>query len=288
MRVIPRPFWLAAVAATLIPNARAHAEFELPRESPPAKVLQQIGLTEIAIDYNSPAVKGRKIWGGLVPYGKPWGIGGYQAAKIRFSRDVTVGGKPVPAGTYSLFAIPEKGDWTVVLNKNADQLGSGRDYRAEQDVARLRVRPKAAPEREHLTFLFSSFTDDDAALQVEWDRLSVTIPIAINTTQQVMASIVGLDSTWRSYANAARYMLETKRDYDTGLKYIDQSLALKEDWYNLWIKALLHAAKADYKDAEKEAERAYDLGLKSADAFFPEAELKKARSDWSRQNLATR
>jgi DUF2911 family protein len=301
MRAIHRPsfrtcrpcrfcLWLglAAVAAAALPAARARADFELPRESPPAKLSQQIGLTEIAIEYSSPAVKGRKIWGGLVPYGKPWGIGGYQAPRIRFSRDVSVGGKPVPAGTYSLFAIPEKGDWTVVVNRNADQLGSGRDYRAELDVARVRLRPKTVLPRERLTFVFSDFTDDDAALQIEWDKLALTIPIAINTTQQVMASLVGLDSTWRSYANAARYMLETKKDYEAGLKYIDQSLALKEDWYNVWIKALLCAARADYKGAEKEAERAYDLGLKSGDAFFPEAELRKARSDWSLKSVAAR
>ncbi len=293
MRAIHRPSFcfclsLAALAASALRAARAHADFELPRESPPAKLSQQIGLTEIAIEYSTPAVKGRKIWGALVPYGKPWGVGGYQASRIRFSRDVTVGGKPVPAGTYSLFAIPQKGDWTVVVNKNADQLASGRDYRGELDIARVRLRPKTVPPRERLTFVFSDFTDDDAALQIEWDRLGLTIPIAINTTQQVMASIVGLDSTWRSYANAARYLLETKKDYEAGLRYIDQSLALKEDWYNVWIRALLFAAKADYKEAEKEAERAYDLGLKSGDAFFPEAELRKARSDWSQKSVAAR
>lgn len=279
---------LGAVAASALPAAWARADFELPRESPPAKLSQQVGLTEIAVEYSSPAVKGRKIWGGLLPNGKPAGLGGYQAPKIRFSHDVTVGGKIVPAGTYSLFTVAGQGEVTVILNKNAEQLGSGRDYRPELDVARVRVRPKTVPSRERLTFVFSSFSDDDAVLQIEWDKTGLAIPIAVNTTQQVMATIVGLENTWRSYANAARYMLENKKDYDAGLKYIEQSLSLRQDWYNVWIKALLFAAKADYKSAEKEAELAYDLGLKSADPFFPEAELKRALGDWRQKSVAAR
>jgi hypothetical protein len=261
---------------------------ELPRESPVGRVSQQVGLTEISVEYGSPAVKGRKIWGALVPYDKLWSLGSYQATQIKFSRDVIVGDKPVPAGTYALFAIPAKTAWTLVLNKNADQLGNGHDYHPELDVARVQVRPKTAPLRERLGFVFSGFTDDEASLELAWEKLSLSIPIHVNTTQQVLSNISALDNTWRAYANAARYMLETKKDYDTGLRYIDQSVSLREDWYNLWIKALLLAAKANYKDAEAAGERAFELGLKAGDTFFPEAEIKKALSDWGQKSVAAR
>jgi hypothetical protein len=261
---------------------------ELPRESPVGKVSQQVGLTEIAVEYGSPAVKGRKIWGNVVPYDKLWSLGAYQATKIRFSRDVTVADKPVPAGTYALFAIPGKSAWTLVLNKNADQLGSGHDYRSELDVARLQVHPKTAPLRERLAFGFAGFTDDEASLEIAWEKVSLSIPIHVNTTQEVLTNINALDNTWRAYANAARYMLETKKDYDGGLRYIDQSVALKEDWYNVWIKALLLAAKSNYKDAQAAAERAFEIGVKSNDTFFPEAEIKKALADWAQKSVAAR
>ena len=149
----------------LVPTAPAWAgvaDLDLPRESPVGKVSQQVGLTEIAVEYGSPAVKGRKLWGAAVPYDKLWSFGGYQAAKIRFSRDVVVADKPIPAGTYALFAIPGKTTWTLIFNRNADQLGSGRDYKMDLDVARVQIRPKAGPSRERLVFLFAGFTDDDA------------------------------------------------------------------------------------------------------------------------------
>jgi hypothetical protein len=246
-------------------------------------VSQQVGLTEVSVDYSSPGVKGRKIWGGVVPYDQMWRTGANTATKISFSKDVTFAGKPVPAGTYALFTIPTKGLWTVILNKKADQPGTAREYKADQDLLRVQLKPGTAPMRERLTFLFSNVTDDKVSLDLEWERLRLSIPIAANTSQQVMANIAAaLDNTWRTYANAARYMLETKKDYDTGLKYVDQSLALKEDWFNVWIKASLLAAKGNYKDAYALAEKAYQMGQK-AEVFFLEPEVKKALAEWKKK-----
>jgi Protein of unknown function (DUF2911) len=277
-----------ALAGAQAASAAALASLDLPRESPVGKLSQQVGLTEIAVEYGSPAVGGRKIWGALVPYDKLWSLGAYQATKVRFSRDVTFGDKAVPAGTYALFAIPGKTSWTLVLNKNADQLATGHDYRGDLDVARVQIHPKPAPFRERLAFAIPDFTDDGAVLEIAWDKLKVSIPIRVNTTEEVLTNISALDNTWRAYANAARYMLETKKNYDLGLRYIDQSLALKEDWYNVWIKALLLAAKTDYKDAGTSAGRALELGLKAGDPLFPEPEIRKALAGWGGKNVAAR
>ncbi len=277
---------LASVAAAL--SGVARAEIELPRESPPARLGQQVGLTDIALDYVSPAVRGRKIWGGLVPYGQPWAFGGSLPPRLRFSREVTLGEQVVPAGTYFLFAIPDKGDWTLALERSGDKPPTAGERKPEAEVARVRVRPRAIAPRERLAFLFASFTEDSAALAFEWEKVQVVLPIGVNTSRQVALDLNGLDSTWRSYANAARYMLETKKDYTAGLYYIEQSLALKQDWYNLWIKALVCAAKGDYKAAAREAQLAYDLGLRSSDASFPEAEIKRTLADWGQKSLAAR
>jgi len=262
----------------------AGAEMELPRPSPFAKVVQDVGLTTITVDYSSPGVKGRKIWGGLVPYDKMWRTGANRATKITFSRDVMFAGKPVPAGSYALFTIPTSGDWTVILSKRPEQPGTAQNYKAEEDLLRVHLRPKAASFRERMTFLFSDSTDDKTSLDLEWEKLRLSIPITADTGRQTLASITAvLDDTWRNYANAARYMLETQKDYDTGLKYVEQSIALKEDWFNLWIKAELLAAKGSYKDAYPLAEKAYTLGQK-AQVFFLEADVKKALADWKKKS----
>ena len=274
---------LAATAMLTLASSSVSAQPELPRPSPSAKVTQVIGLTEITVDYSCPAVKGRPIWGTLVPYGEMWRTGANQATKITFSRDVTFGDKPVPAGTYALFTIPAKGAWTVILNKKAEQSGTARDYKADLDLVRFPADAKPAPHRERMTFLFSDFTDDKGTLDLEWEKLRVSIPIRVNTEEQALANISkSIDGTWRTYANAARYLAETKKDYDTGLKYIDQSLSLKEDWFNLWIKATLLAGKGKTKDAISLGEKAYGLGQK-AEFFFLEPEIKKTLAEWKKK-----
>jgi len=261
----------------------ARADLDLPRPSPFAKVVQTVGLTDITVDYSSPGVKGRKIWGGVVPYDQMWRAGANQATKLTFSRDVTFAGKPVPAGTYAFFVIPSKSAWTVILNKRADQAGTGRDYKQADDLLRVQVSTKAAPFRERLAYLVTDFTDDKASLDLEWDKLRLPIPITVGTAAQVSGNITAaIDGTWRIYANAARYMLETKKDYDAGMKYIDQSLALKEDWFNVWIKAELLAAKGSFKDARAQGDRAYEMGKKS-EGFFLEPEITKTLAEWKKK-----
>jgi hypothetical protein len=262
----------------------ARADLDLPRPSPFAKVVQTVGLTDITVDYSSPGVKGRKIWGGLVPYDQMWRAGANGATKITFSRDVTFADKPVPAGSYAFFVIPTKGAWTVILSKKADQAGIGRDYKQADDLLRVQVTPKAAPFRERLAYLVTDFTDDKASLDLEWEKVRLAIPIAVQTSAQALANInAAIDGGWRTYANAARYMLENKKDYDTGMKYVDQSLALKEDWFNLWIKAELLKAKGNAQEARATGERAYELGKKSQ-GFFLEAEIKKTLDDWKKKS----
>jgi len=275
---------LAAAVIAVLAAPAARADLDLPRPSPFAKVWQVVGLTEITVDYSSPGVKGRKIWGGLVPYDQMWRAGANSATKITFSKDVTFAEKKVPAGTYAFFVIPGKTTWTVILNKKADQAGTGRDYKQEDDLLRVTVHPKAAPFRERLAYLVTDFTDDKASLDLEWEKLRLSIPIAVDTTNQALANIKNaVDNTWRTYANAARYMLETKKDYDAGMKLVDQSLALKEDWFNLWIKASLLAAKKSFKEAYALADRSYQLGEREGPGCFAEEEVKKALAEWKKK-----
>jgi tetratricopeptide (TPR) repeat protein len=148
---------------------------------------------------------------------------------------------------------------------------------------RFQVHPKPAPHRERMTFLFSDFSDDKGTLDLEWDKLRIPMPIKVGTEEQALANIAkSIEGAWRTYANAARYLAETKKDYDTALTYIDQSLGLKEDWFNLWIKATVVAGKGKTKDAIALGEKAYQLGQK-ADFFFLEPEIKKTLAEWKKK-----
>jgi hypothetical protein len=276
---------LLSAGLVLAPARRgAAADVELPPQIPTAKLAQQVGLTEIAVDYDCPAVAGRKIFGGVVSYDRPWAVGGTAGARIKFSKDVRVANEVVPAGAYWLVALPGKSGWTLALNKDASPGGVARAYKPELDVARIKVPAKAAPHRERLLFTFSDINDDRASLDLEWEALRVSLPIQVNTSQQILASISGLDGTWRAFANAARYMLETTHDFDAGLKYVDQALALKEDWYCMWIKGAFLAAKGDFRQARDWAIKARDLSAQAGNGASLAPELERHLAEWTRRS----
>ena len=254
-------------------------ELELPRPSPNAKLSQTVGLTEISVEYSAPGVKGRKIWGELVPYDKLWRAGANAATKITFSRDVTIDGKPVPAGSYAFFAIPGKTTWTLILNKDLKQAGTGAEYKQENDQLRVTVKPQPIRMRERLGYQVLDFDDNKATLALDWEKIRVALPIQVGTAAQVQANITAYQNdSWRPLNNAARYELDSK-NYDAGLALVEKSLQIKEDWLNVWTKAQLLAAKGRYKEAYPLAQRTAELGEK-APVFFYADDVKKALNDW--------
>ncbi len=270
------PFAVSLVLALAAPAAAQ--TIDLPRPSPFAKVSQVVGLTEVAVEYSSPAVRGRKIWGGLVPYGKVWRAGANAATKLTLSKDVTIGGKAVPAGAYSIHAIPQRDAWVVMINKNPT--AQTREYKPELDAVRLTVKPKQVPARERLTFLFADTTESTTSLDLEWAGLRVAIPIKAGTDAQVAATLKDLEGgLWRLDNAAARYLFESKKDYDRALKFVDRSLSLKEEWFNSWTKAQILAAKGQKAAACPYALKARALGEKAPYFFFAD-EVKKAIADW--------
>jgi hypothetical protein len=269
---------LAFCLATAAPAAAQ--QLDLPRPSPSAKVSQTAGLTDIAVEYSSPGVKGRKIWGTVVPYDKIWRAGANSVTKVTFSRDVSIAGKPVPAGSYAFFVIPGKPSWTLVLNKDLNQAGTGAGYKKELDQLRVLVKPQAIPLRERLAYQVVDFNDEHASLTLEWERVRLSMPVVLGTDAQVQANLKTYgEDEWRPWTNAARYELETKKNYDEGLAMIEKSLHKRETWLNVWTKAQLLAAKGRYKEAYPLAEKANELGPKLPPFFFAD-DVKKALVDW--------
>lgn len=273
--------------ALALPASRACAQAapELPQLSPKAHVEQRVGLTDFAVDYSSPGVKGRKIWGGLVPFDELWRTGANAATTLKAGRDFTFGGVAVPAGTYAVFTIPGKKTWTVILNTNT-KVAATRGYEGKDDVARVSLEPEGAPLRERLTFLFSNTTDDSTRLDLEWDKLRVSVPITVDTATQARANIdKALDDAWRPHFASARWLLDNGGDLTQALGYVDTSISIKSTWWNNWVKAQILAKQGHTAEAVAAAEQAQMLGKgdQTFEGFFKD-EVAKAISEWKKKS----
>ena len=153
------------------------------RISPKAFVMQTIGLKDVSISYSRPGVKGRKIWGGLVPYDKVWRAGANEATKFVFTSDVLINGKKLSAGSYSFFTIPTKNNWTLIFNKVADQWGAF-EYNQAEDAMRFTVKPQQNEFTEWLEYTFSDMKvskdgKNSAVVNLIWEKLRVPFTIEV-------------------------------------------------------------------------------------------------------------
>lgn len=270
-------FLLAGFMALQLSNASA--QLQLPQPSPKASVMQQIGLTDITIDYSSPAVKGRVIWGELVPFDKPWRAGANAATKITFSKDVNIGGTAVTKGSYSLFVIPTNAEWVIAINKDVN--ASEGSYKAENDAVRVKATPAIGTMvKERLQYTLTDFDAEQATINMAWEKATVSFKVNCETGKQAAENIdKALGSTWNQYNNAARYYYDLK-DYTKALDYANQSISLSNQWFNNWVKAQILAAQGNSKDAYAFAAKAKELGDKNPDGFFFKPLVEKALVDW--------
>lgn len=276
-------FAFALLLATFLGTTSASARLDLPALSPAAQVMQRVGVTDVTVTYSSPAVRGRQIWGKLVPYGQNWRTGANAATTVRFSRDVKVEGKPVKAGTYSLFTIPRaNGAWTVVLNSNTKTWGN-RGYKRSDDVARVRVTPVTSAHRERMTFIFVDTTDDGTTLSLEWEKVRLPIKISVDTKAQTLAIVKKeLGNAWRPFFMAARYFLGIG-DMVRAEKKIKKSMALKVTWANQWVMAEILKKKGDKAGALDYAKKALASGGNDpVFTGFYRARIQKAVNEWSK------
>lgn len=149
------------------------------RISPKASVSQTVGFTDVTVSYSRPGVKGRKIWGGLVPYDKVWRAGANEATKITFSTDVMINGKKLTAGSYGFFAIPGRNEWTLIFNKVADQWGAF-EYNEAEDALRVTVKPVKDNFTEWLRYEITKTSDNTATISLEWENLKVPFKVEVN------------------------------------------------------------------------------------------------------------
>lgn len=212
------PFLPAALLmATMATAAPAQSgTFALPTTNPRAVVLQQVAATEIEVTYHRPSVRGRVIFGDLVPYGQVWRTGSDNATRISFSTPVSLNGVPIDAGDYELFSIPGPREWTVILQPARSQWGSY-SYDPAHDAARIPAAPEAlAAPVENFALGFDEVTTDGATLFVAWDRVRVPVRITVDVRATVVPALeAALAAEGRKpYFQAAMFYYENNLDLD--------------------------------------------------------------------------
>lgn len=272
----------------------ALGQLRLPRPSPAAGVWQTIGVTDIKITYNRPAVKGRKIWGDpppdakgettldnqntrppgmpIVPYGHVWRTGANEATQFEVTDDVLVNGRPLPAGKYSLHTIPGREEWIIVFNSTANQWGSF-NYDPAKDTLRVTAKPLTVSEnQEWLEFKIEPKADNAAVVTIAWEKVRVPFIVEIKdvaavTLARARAAVESAArDDWQTPLNAANYAkqnnapTEAEKWYARALAAIDEVLKSKENFQNLSRKANILLAAGKREEAIAVADKAIARG----------------------------
>jgi len=248
-------------------SATAQEEAVRPMLSQLAVTTQRVGLTDITVTYHRPGVKGRIIWGKLVPYNQPWRAGANEATTISFSDDVIVNGHPLKAGAYSFFVKPTQTRWQVIFNSNARQWGT---YFLDKgkNVLSFNVTPYAVPHQEWLLYDFSDLTINSANLELRWGELAIHFSIKVKTCSKMkrMNERFVLKASSQLAGSALTY-LEHHMHLDTALADINRAIIIDSSFENWNIKAKILGELKQYKKAIQAAEKALDLQKKDKNAY---------------------
>jgi hypothetical protein len=261
-------------------------QIEFPAPSPAATFKQRVGITDISVEYSRPSMRGRKIFGSLVPYGEVWRTGANSATKITFSTDVKFGGADVAAGTYALFSIPGESEWTVILNNVTGQWGSYA-YNAANDVTRVTVKPAAVPNAvETFSIGVSGLSaEGSATLYLMWENVRVPVKIETDLAGMLVPKIEAVmasDAEKKPYFQAAMFYYENNLDLKKSLEWMNAALAASPgQMWMVYRKGLILAKMGDKAGALAAANESLDL-IKNSPAEVP-AELK---AEYTRLNNA--
>jgi hypothetical protein len=260
-----------------------YSQIKTPRVSPASAIEQMVGLTEIEVEYSRPSKRGREIFGNVVPFGKIWRTGADNCTTISFSTDVffisnaSIDGvkisktKIIKAGKYSIFSIPNKENWDVILYSDTDLWGVPRDWDENKIVFKSNYQINKSTSdsvKEMFTISFDNVTNNDANMIFSWDDVSFSVNIIVPTKKMVSDNIKEVMSSSPSpsdYYSAAVYYKQENMNLDTALKWINKAIDLFENprFYQLRQQSLIMAANKKYSDAIAVANESLRLSIEA-------------------------
>jgi tetratricopeptide (TPR) repeat protein len=257
---------ILAFAFTALRAGAAEKEIQFPAPSQYATLTQRVGLTDVSVDYSRPDMRGREIFGGLVPFDKVWRTGANNPTKIKFSDAVKIEGKDLPAGEYAFYTIPGKDEWTIILSKNL-KLWGAYGYKPDSDALRVTVKPTALPNPvETFTISFDDLQDTGATISLAWDKTRVPVSLTTNTVEKVDTEIQAALKDPKAlkpifYYQAASFYYDHDKDLAQAAKWVDQAIKEQQPTrYFLYYKKAQIEAKLGHKDeAKAAAEKSIEL-----------------------------
>lgn len=237
---------------------------QLPKVSQKSTVNQTIGLNEISINYSRPNVNGRTIFGDLVPYGEVWRLGANECTQFTCSEDLSIGDATLPAGTYGVFATPQKNQWKIHFNSESEQWGSY-NYDPAKTVLSYTAARITASHTETMSISFENLMESSATLVIRWSDVMICVPFTTDTKKavekEIKAAIAKGENLAKVHYNAASYY-EDINDVDAMNMHLNKSLELERGYYNVFMKAQL-MAKEDRRAARQLADEAIALAEKA-------------------------
>lgn len=285
MRAIRTALTLLALAAFAVPAA-AQTTLNLPRPSPNATASQVIGTTTLSVKYSRPGVKGRAVWGALVPWDQPWRTGANEATQFTCTDDISVEGQPLPAGTYALVTVPTANQWTVVFSRQKDMWGAN-GYDAKQDQLRVTVKPQPAEHTEWMQLSVDPTSATEAELTLRWEKLRVPVRMSVDVNAKVLegcrAAVAAAPADeWQVRYRAANWCLDNNQALGDASGWAEKALLLKENFQTLATAAKASAKTGDKAKAIERMTRAIELG--KADKNLVPAQIQpmeKLLAEWT-------
>lgn len=241
-------------------------DLKLPALSPGAKISQDFSTSNIDIAYSRPSIRGRKIFGDLVPYGSVWRTGANSATKIKFGEDVTVGGQPVKAGEYALYTIPGVAEWEVILNKGVGNWGNS-GYNTADDIARFKIKPRMLDKTVNtFTMNIGNITFNSCNLELMWEKTKLVIPIVSDNQQRLNTAIdKAINAPNIPYYSAASYYFETNQNLNKAYEYVNKAVDANPKAFYMWHLKAKIAQKLGKKDeAIAAAQKSMEMAKGSA------------------------
>jgi hypothetical protein len=256
-------FMLAGAVALSLSITMVQAQaLKTPAPSTSQTIKQAFALGDLTVDYSRPSLKGRTVFGELVPFGKVWRTGANGSTKLTFVEDVKVEGKDVKAGTYALYTIPNKDSWEIMLCSDLTLGGNVASYKPENEVLRVVVKPTVLTAKvETFTINLADVTANSLVLELLWDKTRVPVKITAEIDTKIMKNIessMAVDS--RPYFQAANYYYENDKDLNQALVWINK--AVEQNPKAFWVqmaKSRIEFKMKDYKAATASAENVVKL-----------------------------
>ena len=259
-----KKIFLLAVASYIFIYSEAQ-QLNTPQPSPTANIKQNFALSNIEISYSRPGVKGRKVFGDLVPFGKVWRTGANNATTITFGEEVMIGGKKVPAGKYGLLTIPNANEWTFIISKQTN-VTSPADYKEDQDVVRVTAKPETTPfSIETMMISIDDIKNNSCSIGLGWEKTWASFEVTADVESKVMEQIKNaMEKDNKPYFNAALYYIDNGKDLNKAVEWLDKAYAQNpEAFWVLYQKARAQKMLGKKTDAVATSNKSIDLAKKA-------------------------